>query len=679
MARLARAAHDLAGRYETAAAGERLVAETLLTLTGRGWRLLVDRRWPGTRAGNVDMILVGSAGVFVIDVKNWRAAPAVADDRLRAGDEDRHGEVGKIHAQARAVEDAVAALGLAPVAVQPVLVFCGHRVDERFGRVLLLGQRDIARVLLGMPRRMSGPQIKAVADHLEAVFPAYVPTAVAAEAAPAVAGPEAGAPAEAAGLFDVEEIADAALRSALAAPIENWMTFLHPDQAAQVRRRFGGPARISGPAGTGKTVIGLHRAVHLAQHSPHRVLYVTFANNLPRIGRSLVERFAPTTVDRIEFTSLHNLANMLLADAGVPARLHGEQAQSLLGKAWFTVGRHGVLPRLESNANYWIEEVSYVIKGRGLTELGRYLATERRGRRTMLRAEHRKAVWEMYLEYERLRTAAGIHDFNDILVLATAAIAANRDGRRYSAVIVDECQDLTLVGMRLLHSLVGDVENGLLVIGDGQQAVYPGGYRLSEAGVAIAGARGVVLRTNYRNAEEIWSAAMAVVAGDTFEDVDETRAPGRRDVDTTYREGAVVRVEVDDQAEHDQQLVRALLERGESALADTAVLCARNKDVEHYLWLLAKAGIPVQRLEQYDGHPAARCKIGTFHRVKGLEFKHVYLPNHDALLRSTLGFSGAAPERAELARRQLFVAMTRARDVLWLGSVRAQGGAVSAA
>lgn len=686
MARLARAAHELAGRFEAAAAGERLVAETLLTLTGRGWRLLVDRQWPGTRAGNVDMILVGPGGVFVIDVKNWRAAPTVADGRLYAADADRHDEVTKLRAQARVAEDAVAALGLAPVAVQPVMAFCGHRLDERLGRVLLLGQLDIARSLLALPRRLNAAQIRAVADHLETVFPAYIPTAVSEPTGQNGAEPQA-APTEAASLFDVDEIADATLRSALAAPIEGWMTFLQADQAAQVRRRFGGPARISGPAGTGKTVIGLHRAVYLAQHSPHRVLYVTFANNLPRIARSLVERFAPATVDRIEFTSLHNLANTLLTEAEIPFKLHGTLAQSLLSRAWFTIGRHSVLANLEPNANYWIDEVEYVIKGRGLTAVDKYLATERRGRRTMLRAEHRKAVWEVYEEYERLRIAAGIHDFNDVLALAATAVAENRVARRYSAVVVDECQDLTLVGMRLLHSLVGDVPNGLLVIGDGQQAVYPGGYRLSEAGITIPGARGVVLRTNYRNAEAIWDTAMTVVASDTFEDVDETRSAGRRDVETTYRDGAVVRIDAADQAEHDHHLLEALQALRTGAdnaaadnpgpLADTAVLCARKKDVDHYQRLLAKAGIPIQRLEHYDGQQGDGCKIGTFHRVKGLEFKHVFLPCHDALLRDANGFSSAAPERAELVRRQLFVAMTRARDSLWLGSVQAHSDARS--
>ena len=684
MTRLAREAKALATRFETAAAGERLVAETLLTMTGQGWRLLVDRQWPGTREGNVDMILVGPGGVFVIDVKNWREAPTVDGDRLQAGSHDRHSEIGKILAQARIAEDAVISLGLAPVAVQPVLVFCGHRLQQRLGRVLLLGQRDATPSLVGQPRRLSAAQVRAVADHLEEAFPAYLPTAV---ASPVENSVTAQPNAEAASLFDIEELTEAAERSARAEPIEGWMTFLHTDQAALVTRRFNGPARISGPAGTGKTVVGLHRAVHLAQRSPRRVLYVTYANNLPRISRSLVEHLAPAAADRIEFTSLHSLARVLLAERGVPYRLNGERAETLLTRAWQTIGRNSVLPALEANPRYWIDEVDYVIKGRGLTEAKQYLAVERRGRRTMLRAEHRRAVWAMFEEYERLRIETGIHDFNDVLALALTKTKEEPTGERYSAVIVDEVQDLTLVGVRLLHALVGDVPNGLLVIGDGQQAVYPGGYRLSEAGVTISGARGVVLRTNYRNADSIWRAALAVVADDTFDDVDETRAAGRRDVETTYRDGAVTRATAASQAEHDRLLVEAVagLDAGIGSVeggakthgptvADAAVLCATHKEVENYQRLLARAGIPVQPLDKYDGQANGACKVGTFHRVKGLEFKHVFLPFYDAPIRGAGDDSGAARERGELVRRQLFVAMTRARDSLWLGSVAPNSG-----
>ncbi|GHF28449.1 hypothetical protein [Streptomyces morookaense] len=111
-------------------------------------------------------------------------------------------------------------------------------------------------------------------------------------------------------------------------------------------------------------------------------------------------------------------------------------------------------------------------------------------------------------------------------------------------------RDLTLVGVRPLHALVGDALNGLLLVGDGQQAVYPGGCRLSDAGIGIRGDRGQALRTNYRNSKEIPDTAL--VAEESFEDIDGLRMPGRRDVDLTYRDGNVTRVSKATQVEHDR-------------------------------------------------------------------------------------------------------------------------------
>jgi len=689
MIRRSQEARNLAGRYGAAgaAAGERLVVAALIALTAGGWRLLVDHRWPGTREGSQggDMILVGPGGVFVIDVKNWREEPTIAGGRLAAGVADRHAEVGQLLARTRLAEGAVGSLGLSPVAVQPVMVFVGRRYHEQLDQVLLLGQQDVSPALLALPRRLTPAQVKAVAAHLAEVYPDYESPSLAdrpeaAVRSPAVYDPPVYDPiAETApSLFDVDQLRQAALDSALAAPIEGWMTFLHPDQAALVRRTFHGPARISGPAGTGKTVVGLHRAVHLAQRSTRPVLFVTYANNLPRVQHVLARRLAPAAVGRIEFTSLHAFATGLLSARGVPVRLRGDQADGLLSRAWQTVGRHSGLARTEPNPTYWFDEVNYVIKGRQISTLNQYLVVERRGRRTPVRMEERRSVWDLYEEYERLRTEAGIEDFTDVLVLALDELHREPLDRPYGAVIADEVQDLSLVGLRLLHALVGDSLNGLLLIGDGQQAVYPGGYRLSEAGITINGSRGVVLDTNYRNAREILDCALRVVAGDTFDDIDESTVDGRRQVETIYRGGQVTRVVAPTQNEHDQVLLAALRELLPPAtkyedsvgrLGDTAVLCPTLKEVDRYHRLLTKSGLPVQRLESYDGASTGACKLGTYHRVKGLEFKQVFLPCHDLALRDSDAPGAAAQERGQLARRRLFVAITRARDHVWLGSV----------
>ncbi|MFI1968245.1 NERD nuclease [Streptomyces cinnamoneus] len=675
-----RAAQREARRWEAASEGERRVAAQLLLFTRRGWRLLVDRRWPGTRSANVDMLLVGPGGVFVIDVKNWQAAPEAADGHLTAGPQRRDGEIGKLLAVTRVAEGAVASLGMSPVAVQPLMVFAGRSVDDRLGRVRLLGEREVAPALMAERTRIPAAGVRAIADHLEAVFPAYEGSSVRPGAGdgPEAAPADPAAPAGDDALFDVGGLGEAAVEAARRGPVEQWMTFLHPDQVALVRRNWSGPARVSGPAGTGKTVVALHRAAHLAQRTTGRILYVTFASNLPRVQNTFLRTMSPAVADRVEFRSLHSWAQRFLDERHIPHHLHGDRAEDAFSRAWVRRGRQSPLSSLDPSPRYWHEEIDCVIKGRGITRFEEYATLRRHRRRTNLRRPHREAVWALYEEYERVRTERGVHDFNDILSLALAEARARPGRNPYAAVIADEVQDLTLVGVRLLHALVGDAPNGLLLVGDGQQAVYPGGFRLSDAGIDVRGDRGQVLRTNYRNAKEILDAALTVVAEDAFDDIDGTRTAGLREVELTYHDGQVTRSVSRTPAEHDAALLAALRARGPRSWPDSAVLCRSKREIGHYRRLFAQAGIPLCSLERYDGHPVEAVKLGSYRRAKGLEFKHVYLPDHTSPPLPPCADQEIAEEREELFRTQLFVAMTRARDTLWLGSVTTPRGTAPA-
>lgn len=617
------------------------------------------------------MLLIGPGGVFVIDVKNWRAAPEASAGRLRAGGFSRDEHRRKLLAVTKTAESAVASLGMSPVAVRPLMAFAGQRVDTELGRVRLLGEHEIGPALLSERTRLSVQSVRALAEHLARAFPEY-------EAPPAARPAVVGArPPDAAsdGLFDLDGLREAALDEARRAPIEQWMTFLDPDQLTLVRRNWAGPARISGPAGTGKTVVALHRAAYLAQRTNGRILYVTFANNLPRVQATFLKTMAPAVADRIEFRSLHSWAQEYVSGRGVPVRLHRKKAETAFSLAWKHVGRDSCLAEIDPLPHYWQEEINYVIKGRGIASFEEYAALVRRRRRAGLRRPHRQAVWALYEAYESERVERAVHDFNDVLSLALAEAAGRTGHGAYTAVVVDEVQDLTLVGVRLLHALVGDSPNGLLLVGDGQQAVYPGGFRLSDAGIDIRGDRGQVLRANYRNSKEIVDTALSVVAEDSFEDLDGLPTPGRRDVDLTYHDGRVHRAVLPTPAAHDEALLAALRALTPQQLADSAVLCPTQRAIERYQRLLTRAGIPVCPLDRYDGHPVAAVKLGSYRRAKGLEFKRVYLPRYDAGRPADAQHGTAsetARERGELARSQLFVAMTRARDMLWLGSVRPQ-------
>ena len=664
--RCARDAYARADRWRLAGRTEAVVACRLEGLASRGWHVLADRRWPGTRSGNVDLVAAGPGGVLVVDVKAW-AEPRIEDGRLYRGDEDCTGEVESLLALTATIEESVAAVGLPAVQVVPVIVLAGrHRVAHRLGRVQVLGETDVVEYALRRGARLTDAQVADVAAVLERDLPPY-DTAVP-PASPVVAQPVLPREPAQELLFDTDALVEADLAAALAAPLDVWMTWLHPDQARLVRRVWNGPARVVGPAGTGKTVVGLHRAAYLAATRPGRLLFVTYVKTLPQVLEGYYERLAPDSVERVEFTGLHAWALRLLRDRGVHCELDGRGADSAFDLAWQRVGETGPLARLAVGPRYWRDEIAWVIKGRGLTEYTSYSGLERVGRRTALRSDHRAAMWDLYETYERLLREAGIHDFNDVLAMALDEVRRAPLDPPYAAVLVDEVQDLTCVGVRLLHAVAGDRPDALLLIGDGTQAVYPGGFTLAEAGVGVVG-RSVLLRTNYRNPREIVAAAARVGAAPAFDDPDGTATA------LVQRTGGTVRTvtEPTEQA-HDARLLHALraaLCRPGVAPGEVAILVRSRVDVRTYLTLLAGAGIAAADLLTFTGREDGTVRVGTIKRAKGLEFKYVFLPRlTDGDPPREAGENDAAyRERCELARRETHVGMTRARDGLWLGYV----------
>jgi hypothetical protein len=232
--------------------------------------------------------------------------------------------------------------------------------------------------------------------------------------------------------------------------------------------------------------------------------------------------------------------------------------------------------------------------------------------------------------------------------------------------------------IRLLHRLVGDEPDAFNLIGDGQQSIYPGGYTLGELGISIAG-RGVVMTRNYRNTREIASFAASLVGDSGFVDI-ESGLRGRMDAAEVLREGAAPSISrFPSVGAHDAALVarvRELLATPGVHPGDIAVLAMRTREVSSVVKLLGAAGVPVVELAKYDGRVSAAVKVGTIKRAKGLEFKHVLVAHTPARLvgPAAVPENGQdAGERVEMERRELYVAMTRARDGLWVGVVAASG------
>ena len=245
---------------------------------------------------------------------------------------------------------------------------------------------------------------------------------------------------------------------------------------------------------------------------------------------------------------------------------------------------------------------------------------------------------------------------------------------RYSAAIIDEAQDLSLAGMQLVRTLVNapaatDRPNGLLLLGDGAQRIYAGGFKLRQAGVEVRG-RTTVLRSNYRNTNEILSAAMSVAGDSDVDDLAEEFRRGDETADTTRRGARPLLIEsrnLAGQLDEVSRRVRELSEQAEISLGDIGVLVPTNRAVAQVVARLKSDRIGVQELDRYEGRPTDLVKVGTYDRGKGLEFKAVFLPglSKGIFPRSpAMAIRGGGRQARDLAISQLFVAMTRARDLL---------------
>ncbi len=469
-----------------------------------------------------------------------------------------------------------------------------------------------------------------------------------------------------------EEIAvclDGVLEGWVDGTIEDWMVFLSPIQRRAVDRAVGGPGRVTGGPGTGKTVVALHRAAEFARQAGpgQKVLLTSFVRTVPDVLGGLFERLAPDQAGSIDCRTVHALAVRELERRRphAPIDAQGQQARARFVRCLqskperFRQLRHGA--RLSED--YLYEEVTRVIQGRGVPDRAAYLALQRHGRKRQLPALLRSVIWEVYEEY---RAACANPDepiltWDQVLADALDAVREKSPSERYAAIVVDEAQDITEVGLRfLVEMLKGGSVGRILVVGDAGQRIYPGGWRLADLGLEIRG-RSFALSVCYRSTDEIMQ---AVAALGKFLSPEEFGEDGLRSLSTsTVRSGPLpVLLGFAGEAAEIAWIVDQL-DPDNPGLDGTAILTFSNADADHWRDRLAEAGLGSVRLQDYHGRPVPGVKVGTFHRSKGLEFERVFLPGLDSSF--PYGDRGD-PDEIIAKGAALYVAMSRARDRLFI-------------
>ncbi|MDE2835609.1 MAG: AAA family ATPase [Bacteroidota bacterium] len=467
---------------------------------------------------------------------------------------------------------------------------------------------------------------------------------------------------------------DESLKAMLEAPLGEWRIYLHPMQQRLVDMQARGPIRVLGGAGTGKTVVAMHRAKRLVSevfNQPEdRVLFLMYSKNLVAdISANLRKMCTPEEFKRIKVTNIDAWVTHQLYRRELNERIAYDDAAAI-NRAW-----NGAIDCQDEEVAFtkaFIKaEFRDVILAHGIETEEEYLAIPRKGRGKPLRRADRKILWPVFEIYRELLADQGLYERED----AMRRLRKSIEPGSYRSIIVDEAQDLSAEAMRLIRAMVQPGDNDMLIVGDAHQRIFGKPIVLSQCGIHIRG-RSRRLRINYRTPEEIRACAVGVLEDIPYRDLDGSLASVRgyrsliSGAHPLIRNFASGNEEIDFVEQYIQQL-----NVGDS-LHRICLVAPTNYLVNRYEGILEYKGIAVYSIkpERGDDLSVAGVRTGTMHRVKGLEFDHMIAVGVDSTNlphRGVLKGASNAAAKEEIirkARSLLYVVCTRARKTLCITS-----------
>ena len=461
------------------------------------------------------------------------------------------------------------------------------------------------------------------------------------------------------------------LDAALKYPWARWTVFLHPQQKDLVNASFSGPAKISGAAGTGKTILALHRAVRLARdHTDRKVLLTTFSRTLAyriRQSASILCGSTEDIPDNLEIMHIHSLALRIWSEHHPSLNFNpvdGSEINQMLEQTM------GLRVMGHFSPEFVNSEWKHVIDHHGIDNWDSYSEIPRMGRGTVLGQVQRRELWNTFGPVlEQLKETPGKMTWSQ-LVFSAARLMEDTSPKQYRHVVVDEIQDFGPAEIALIRNLVDRTTDDLFLCGDASQRIYQNFFSWSSSGIQIQG-RSRRLSVNYRNTEEIRAFATAVLTGSSKGGDDEFEST----ISTTRLTGAkpVIKMCSDESdeiialAEWIQDMLRSGYQQ-----SDIAVFTRRTNSINSICAPALNLVPGAHRRDLRDNRPPSEegISLGTMHGAKGLEFKAVALAGCGTQQIPDTDSMGSACDQMEQEevldqeRNLLYVALTRPRERL---------------
>ncbi len=468
-------------------------------------------------------------------------------------------------------------------------------------------------------------------------------------------------------LTNIEE-----LERALNYPWEKWAVFLHPDQLQYVERSYSGPVRVSGSAGTGKTVVALHRAVYLARTQPHsRILLTTFSKALAKALKVKLQYLAgnePAVLARITVQSITGVAYDLYSGLyGQPNIASPSLVHTLLTEAAGQVdGQKFSLPFL---AGEWSE----VVDAWQIESWEEYRDVSRLGRKTRIGGKQRQALWSIFEQLRADLAERKAVTWSGVFGRLTAHYGA-AEKPPFDFAVVDEAQDISIAEARFLATLVSHQPDGLFFAGDLGQRIFQQPFSWKSLGIDVRG-RSHTLRINYRTSHQIRAQADHLLPPN-ISDVD-GNTESRRGTISVFNGPAPEICTFDTAAEESEAVGHWLADRLKEGCQphEVGLFVRTGEQLKRARAAIKASGASGVELSDKVEAKAGKVAISTMYLAKGLEFRAVavmacddeVLPLQERIV--TVADESDLEEVYNTERHLLYVACTRARDRLLITGV----------
>ena len=463
------------------------------------------------------------------------------------------------------------------------------------------------------------------------------------------------------------------LERALEYPWEKWTVFLHPAQRQWVERDYSGPARVSGSAGTGKTIVALHRAVFLARTYPNaRVLLTTFSEALANVLRTKLRRLIgnePRLAERLEVHSMDAIGRRLYElNIEKPRLATREAIRQAVQEASTAAGNE------RFSLRFLMTEWEQVVDAWQLKSWEEYRDVLRLGRKTRLPESYRAGLWSIF---ERVRDnlhQQGLVTHSEIFSRLAERLSGHNHPP-FDYVVVDEAQDITVSQLRFLAAIGADRPNALFFAGDLGQRIFQQPFSWAALGIDIRG-RSRTLRVNYRTSHQIRMQSDRLLdpeISDVDGDVQE-----RRGTVSVFNGPKPLIVSLDTPDEEIEAVSQWLRERTDEGLMphEIGVFVRSRRELDRAKRAVEAAKLSYKILDENVELTSGYASISTMHFAKGLEFRAVavmacddeVIPSQERI--ETVADDADLEEVYNTERHLLYVACTRARDHLLVTSVK---------